>query len=97
LKTDIANQENLAKLATVKQWFERTLSVIDNDYANRIKQLRLIFNDLLTVDILDEACELREQQMVERSGSQGAADEDAADAANAARPASENNADSSTA
>jgi hypothetical protein len=96
LKTDIANQENLAKLATVKQWFERTLSVIDNDYANRIKQLRLIFNDLLTVDILDEACELREQQMVERSGSQGAADEDA-DAANAARPASENNADSSTA
>ena len=96
MKTDIANQENLAKLATVKQWFERTLSVLDNDYANRIKQLRLIFNDLLTVDILDEACELREQQMVERSGSQGAADEDA-DAANAARPARENNADSSTA
>ena len=96
MKTDIANQENLAKLAAVKQWFERTLSVLDNDYANRIKQLRLIFNDLLTVDILDEACELREQQMVERSGSQGAADEDA-DAANAARPASENNADSSTA
>lgn len=77
LKTDVANQENMLKFDTVKQWFERTLTVDDNDYANRIKQLRFIFTDLLLSEILEQAVELRDHHAKERTMSQGGAgDED---------------------
>jgi hypothetical protein len=71
LKTDVANQENMSKFDTIKQWFERTLTVDDNDYANKIKQLRFIFTDLLLSEILEQAVQLHDHHAEERPASQG--------------------------